>query len=92
MSRRLVRSIRLPGIKLIEYPMSRDRWYPELFNLIEDPGEQDNLAEESFDIALSLHRELERWQKASGVDPDLSDLELDPDVEEALRELGYIDD
>jgi choline-sulfatase len=92
MSRRLVRSIRLPGIKLIEYPMSRDRWYPELFNLIEDPGEQDNLAEETFDIALSLHSELERWQNASGVDPDLSDLELDPDVEDALRELGYIDD
>jgi choline-sulfatase len=92
LSRGLVRAIRLPGIKLIEYPMAGQLRQPELFNLIDDPGERNNRAKTSFDIVVGLHNELEKWQSATGQAPEPGSRELDPEVEEALRELGYIDD
>lgn len=92
LNRGLVRAIRLPEVKLIEYPAPGRRRQPELFNLIDDPGEHDNRAGENFDIVVGLHDELERWQKTLGEAPDPDGAVLDPEVEEALRELGYIDD
>ncbi len=92
LNRGLVRAIRLPEIKLIEYPVAGRRQQPELFNLIDDPGERDNRAGENIDIVVGLHKELERWQRTTGEAPDPGSQELDPEVEEALRELGYIDD
>ena len=92
LNRGLVRAIRLPEIKLIEYPAAGRRQQPELFNLIEDPGERDNRAGENIDIVVGLHGELAEWQNATGKAFDPGSQELDPEVEEALRELGYIDD
>jgi len=91
-SRGLVRAIRLPGLKLIEYPSAGRLRQPEFFNLIDDPGERDNRAKENLDIVVSLHGELEEWQTATGGAAEPRNRELDPEVEEALRELGYIDD
>lgn len=90
--RGMVRAVRLPGIKLIEFPMAGGGGYPEVFDLTDDPGEEDNRAKANFDTARSLHRELERWQTNSGTDPDPAAPSLDPEVEAALRELGYIND
>jgi len=92
LNRGLVRAIRLPEIKLIEYPAAGRRHQPELFNLIDDPGERDNRAGENIDIVVGLHNELERWQRMSGEAPDPDGIVLDPEVEQALRELGYIND
>jgi arylsulfatase A-like enzyme len=92
LNRGLVRAIRLPEIKLIEYPAAGRRQQPELFNLIDDPGERDNRAGENIDIVVGLHNELERWQRTTGEAPDPDGIVLDPEVEQALRELGYIDD
>ena len=91
LNRGLVRAIRLPEIKLIEYPVSGGRRQPELFNLIDDPGEHENRSGENFDIVVGLHGELEEWQSATGQAPESGTRELEPEVEEALRELGYID-
>lgn len=91
-SRGLVRAVRLPEIKLIEFPLSHGIRHPELFDLSEDPGERADRAETGFGTVLVLHRELERWQTDSGTDPDPQAPFLDPEVEAALRELGYIDD
>jgi hypothetical protein len=46
----------------------------------------------SIDIVVGLHNELEEWQSATGQAPEPGSRELDPEVEKALRELGYIDD
>jgi arylsulfatase A-like enzyme len=88
----LARAIRLPGIKLVEYPTTERRWHPELYSLVDDPGETEDLVDAMFDTAASLHRELERWQTTSGIDPFTPAPQLEPDVEAALRVLGYIDD
>ncbi len=92
LNRGLVRAMRLPEIKLIEYPAPGGRRQPELFNLIDDPGERDNRAGENFDIVVGLHSELERWQATNGETSDPDGIALTPEVEAALRELGYIDD
>ena len=88
----LVRAIRLPGIKLIEYPMSGGRWHPELLDLIRDPGERVNLAREDSGPAPALHLELDRWMSTTGIDPHAAAPKLHAEVEAALRELGYINE
>ena len=91
-SRGLVRAIRLPGLKLIEYPTPEGGQHPELFVLSDDPEERRNRATESPESAAALHRELEHWQMTSGADPLVDDPVLDPETEAALRELGYLGD
>ena len=91
-SRGLVRAVRLPNVKLIEYPTSMGGWSPELFVLSDDPGERDNRAESGNDTALFLRQELDRLQAHSGTDFAPEAPILEPEVEAALRELGYIDD
>jgi len=88
----LVCALRLPGTKLVEFPMSRGRWHPELFDLRTDPGEQTNLADEDFDAVLALHGQLEAWRVATSSDGELPPPTLDPEVEEALKELGYMEE
>lgn len=88
----LVRAVRFPGVKLIEYPKSNDRWHPELFNLLEDPGETIDRSPDRPDAVLELHDELVAWRSSAGAASDATLPSLDPDVEAALRELGYIDD
>jgi arylsulfatase A-like enzyme len=90
--RGMVRAIRLPTVKLIEFPMAGGRRYSEVFDLSEDPGEKTNRAKTNTGSVLALRRELQRWQTTSGGDPDPAAPALDPEVEAALRELGYLDD
>ena len=91
-SRGLVRAVRMPELKLIEYPTPDGGRHPELFALSDDPGELRNRATLSPESAASLHRELAQWQMTSGADPRVDDPVLDPETEAALRELGYLDD
>jgi arylsulfatase A-like enzyme len=88
----LVRAVRLPGLKLVEYPLGDGGWYPELFDLGADPGETSNLAAARPDLVAGLRAELDRWQREGGAGPGPAGFELDPVVEEALRELGYLGD
>lgn len=91
-TRGLVCAIRLPGVKLVEYPMSGGHWFHELFNLSEDPGERTDRAPENAASVAALHAELERWRRSTSTDGAMPPPELSPEVEEALRELGYISD
>jgi len=88
----LTRAVRLPGLKLIEWPMNEREWRPELHNLGDDPGELVDLAGDRPEATAAFHRELARWQETSSGDPFIPAPELEPEVEAALRELGYIDD
>lgn len=88
----LVRAIRLPGRKLIEYPRSADRWHTELFNLDADPDERVDASGARSAEVEELHRSLDRLFHASGESEPTSSPELEPAVADALRELGYIDD
>ncbi|HSN55900.1 MAG TPA: hypothetical protein VLT32_14595, partial [Candidatus Sulfomarinibacteraceae bacterium] len=87
----LVCTIRMPGVKLVEFPMTRSRWHAELFDLAADPGERSNLAEAGLDATLALHTELEAWRVATASGGNLELPALDPEVEEALRQLGYLE-
>jgi arylsulfatase A-like enzyme len=87
----LVCAIRLPGIKLIEYPLASGLWHHELFDLTRDPGETTDIAVDAPESVAALHGELGRWRSSTRIDADLPIPDLDPQVEEALRELGYIE-
>jgi arylsulfatase A-like enzyme len=87
----LVSTVRLPGIKLIEYPKPDGGWYPQLFDLDQDPGETRNLAEARTEQVAALHQLLERWRAATGGDRVPPPLELEPEVAEGLRALGYLE-
>ena len=86
----LISSVRLPGIKLIEYPSRKGDYYQELFDLQADPGETRNLSREMPDLAARLHSQLEAWKKQSRSADAAEPPVLSPEVEAALRELGYI--
>lgn len=86
---RLVSTIRLPTVKLIEYPLTDGGWHRQLFDLVEDPGEHRNVAKQRAGVADELHDQLSRWREATGGSasppPTLSD-----DAERKLRALGYV--
>ncbi len=77
----------------------------ELFNLVTDPGESRNLLSESElapqdreaaeTLAAAIERRRERWSKASRAVNDRlfggDGVELEPEIEERLRALGYLD-
>ncbi len=67
----------------------------ELYNLESDPRERTNLADEPSraDIRARLEADLDRWWNAttSGDRTADSEIEIDAQVVERLRELGYID-
>ncbi|MCU0303448.1 MAG: sulfatase-like hydrolase/transferase [Thermoanaerobaculales bacterium] len=85
----VVRAVRLPGLKLVEYPLADGGWHPELFDLGADPGETVNLAPARPELVSGLHAELDRWQGQRRADLEATGFELDPGVAEALRALGY---
>ena len=68
----------------------------ELYNLVEDPGELKNLLETgdalTTTIADSLSELLEGWRVSSAGVGEPEGEGPDPEVEERLRSLGYIDD
>ena len=87
----LISTVRVPPFKLIEYPIRGGGWYRQLFNLKSDPLEKHNLAGEQPALAEKLHRQLERWRKQTGGGHRAPPPELSPEVERALRALGYVE-
>jgi arylsulfatase A-like enzyme len=83
--------IRLPTLKLIEYPIAGGRWFSQLFDLRSDPGETRNLAAERVEVVDRLHEALDRWRISTGGYEIIPPQPLRPDVEETLRALGYIE-
>lgn len=71
-------------------------WTPEeerqeLYNLADDPGEKDNLADRDPERTATWLRRLETTLAAArSAGPDASDLEVDAEALEILRSLGYV--
>lgn len=85
----LIRVIRLPTIKLIEYPASTGT-ARQLFDLEADPGELRDLADTRWEMADRLHEHLQSFQGASIPDEEVN-VALDAEIEEGLRVLGYLE-
>jgi arylsulfatase A-like enzyme len=83
------RAIALAGYRLVQVGEAS-----QLFNLIVDPFELEDIAATEQDRVDVLLRHLDDWQKmvaATSLDPELrSEEELDPETLERLRSLGYI--
>jgi tetratricopeptide (TPR) repeat protein len=63
----------------------------ELYDLQNDPGERTNLAASNPQRAAALEGALREFTKAtSGSSPPQAPQQVDPDVEERLRALGYV--
>jgi len=75
-----------PGHPLIPQPESR-----RLYDLNEDPGETNNIIAERPELAQMLEAELHRQHRelSGSVEPD-PEQELDPQLLERLRSLGYV--
>ena len=82
-------SIRTPRFKLIRHRAGRI----SLFDLVADPRERRNLADELPELSANLAAELESWRRARPRlnDDSTSTTELDPATEQRLRTLGYLD-
>lgn len=87
----LVATIRLPHLKLIEYPMTKDRWYRILFTLDSDPRERRNAKDERPRAARQLHERLEQWREETGGSKREAAPQLSQDAERRLRALGYVE-
>jgi len=78
--------------KLIQFPYENNRY--ELFNLIEDPGEQNNLITVSEIILQSktskLKNALNEWYISNPVRRSLGRVQVSDDAREKLKALGYI--
>lgn len=85
-----VHAVRLPHLKLIEYPRRDGGWEPELFDLAADPGETRNLAARRPADLARLHRLLDGWRRAADGPGEARRL-TDPDTRRALEELGYLE-
>ena len=86
--RSLISTVRGPRWKLILYPGVR-RDYLELYDLERDPGERENRADSEPEIRDVYLRILQEWlRQGTGVAPATP---LPPEVQEQLRELGYVD-
>lgn len=87
----LISSIRYPTIKLVEYPMEKGKWHRQLFNLIEDPEEKNDIVLEKPKLAQQLHEQLEKWRVQTGVSRHAEVPVFSNTVKKALRALGYVD-
>jgi arylsulfatase A-like enzyme len=64
----------------------------QLFDLLIDPGESKNLAGELTDVAASMQAELRDYLATLPEPaPDGDERRVDPETEEALRNLGYLE-
>jgi len=92
----VLRAVRTEDWKLIEANPGNPRGLPplELFEVASDPGEQSNLAEEHGDRVAEMRRhadaqeQLARSQSVGGE----ATAELSAAEEEALRQLGYLEE
>jgi hypothetical protein len=83
---------RTRGAKLVEYPLGGGTGFArQLFDLERDPGETRDVSVEQPALAQRLHAQLEAYRRSSGAGRR-APASLPPDVEDALRELGYVDD
>ena len=66
----------------------------ELYDLVQDPGETQNLAGQLPDVEAELNRLLWDWIEASyheGRGREITRGRIEPEIEEALRALGYVE-
>ena len=79
-------------------PQKHRRWEKietrrELYNLKDDPGEQNNLVDEYPEIAKELEERLTELQSIQGINDDesvSSDSEISNKTKEELKSLGYV--
>jgi arylsulfatase A-like enzyme len=65
----------------------------ELYDLLEDPGEQHDLSKERPELVAELSRELERFERETErLEGARVEVEVDEDLFEHLEELGYTGD
>ncbi|MBN1654927.1 MAG: sulfatase [Deltaproteobacteria bacterium] len=87
----LISSIRLPNVKLVEYPLESGGWYQQLFDLQADPDERVNLAQSKPDLVKKLHQQLAQWRIRTGVETQSLIPRLSKEIEKGLRSLGYVE-
>ena len=63
---------------------------PTLFDLVADPGETTNVADEHVDVVLRMNQLLDQWS-ATYPPPEADSEPLSEELREMLRSLGYID-
>ncbi len=82
-------AIRTRQWKLIEWPKAKRL---ELYDLIADPEEQNDLSEENAGVARRLRGRLHEWRKSCPTLDDLTakDVELSAEETQRLRDLGYL--
>ncbi len=86
---RLIRSLRVGPHKLIWGSDGKH----ELYDVSADPGETRDLWAAEPEVAQALQRRLDRLVEEHAVAPaggSAPDRVVDPDVENSLRELGYV--
>ena len=65
---------------------------PELYDLASDPGETNNLVVDEPELARAFEEQLEAYQAARLRDPGSTPaVEIDEELQLAMRELGYVD-
>ena len=74
--------------KLIQNPKSGDL---ALFNLEKDPEEKNDLIETHLQLAQELAAELDQRMKSISSGPQSEGVELDDEMINHLRELGYVE-
>jgi choline-sulfatase len=87
----LVAAVRLPEVKLIEYPAPRGAWTRQLFDLRKDPREKRNLVDAQPELVQELSVLLDEWRRATGGEERQEAPTLSPEVHRALRALGYVE-
>ena len=78
-----------PRWKLISYPARKGFAY-QLFDLVEDPGEQTNLIDTKPGLAGAMAARLQHWREETGETAPRKVPKLSPDSEKALEALGYV--
>ena len=67
----------------------------ELYDLVSDPDERNNVMAEQPDVASRLQADMEAWlatfEHADGPSQPASEADVDDAVMERLRDLGYVD-
>ncbi|HEY7161421.1 MAG TPA: sulfatase-like hydrolase/transferase, partial [Acidobacteriota bacterium] len=63
---------------------------PELYDVINDPGEEKNLMNQRSAIAANLQKELNQLYQGSSSTAQNSQSEMDPETKERLASLGYV--
>lgn len=83
--------LRLGSWKLIEHRKGPERGRLELYDLANDPGEQNDVARERPEITRDLRRRLHEWREnCLKLDLERPDADVSEESLEQLRALGYV--